>query len=124
MHASRQALPTERLGEGYESQVADWGETTAYFERIAAGTDLSPYYDRCDCPHWGYVFKGAVRFVYADGHEEVVTAGEMYFAPPGHTFHVLEEAETVEFSPTAEYRRHMELVARNMEAASRKRGGR
>ena len=39
-----------------------------------------------------------MRFDYSDGREEVVKAGEMYFVPPGHTFQVLEEAGTVEFS--------------------------
>jgi mannose-6-phosphate isomerase-like protein (cupin superfamily) len=35
--------------------------------------------------------KGVVRFVYSDGREEMVKAGEVYFVPPGHTFQVLEE---------------------------------
>jgi mannose-6-phosphate isomerase-like protein (cupin superfamily) len=96
--------------------VVEWGEFTAYFERITAGTDYSPSYESCDCPHLGYVFKGKIRFVYKDGRDEVVTAGEMYYAPPGHTFAVLEDAETVEFSPTGPYRRHMETVSRNMAA--------
>jgi mannose-6-phosphate isomerase-like protein (cupin superfamily) len=58
-----------------------------------------------------------VRFVYTDGREEVVSAGEMYYVPAGHTFEVLEDTETVEFSPTAEYRRHMATVAKNMGAS-------
>lgn len=114
MHASREALPPEMLGDRYEARAIDWGDYTAYFERIAAGTDYSAYYDRCDVPHWGYVFKGKLRFVYADGREEIVSAGEMYYVPPGHTFQVLEDAETVEFSPTSEYRQHLERVANAM----------
>jgi hypothetical protein len=34
--------------------------------------------------------------------------------PAGHTFQALEDSETVEFSPTAEYRAHIEKVARKM----------
>ena len=63
---------------------------------------------------------GARRLiVHSNGNEEVVSAGEMYYIPPGHVFHVLEDAETVEFSPSLAYRQHMEKVARNMAAASR-----
>jgi hypothetical protein len=116
MHASRTALPVEQMGDAYEARLAEWGDYTAYFERIAAGTDFTRYYDSCECPHWGYVFKGKLRFVYNDGREEIVSAGEMYYVPAGHTFHVLEDAETVEFSPTAEYTAHLEKVARNMAA--------
>lgn len=41
----------------------------------------------------------------------------MYYVPAGHTFHVLEDAETVEFSPTAAYKQHMDKVARNTAVA-------
>ena len=60
------------------------------------------------------MFSGKLRFVYRDGHEEIVSGGEMYYAPPGHTFQVLEDADTVEFSPPAPYKRHMEKVAASM----------
>jgi hypothetical protein len=118
MHTCRHALPIERLGEGYEAHLVEWGDTTAYFEHIAAGFDAGAYYDRCECPHWGYVFKGKVQFTYDDGRDEVVGAGEMYYVQPGHKFQVLEDTETVEFSPTAEYRRHVEKVAQAMKGAS------
>ena len=85
MHAAKGVLQRETLGPGYETEVVEWGPCTAYFERIAGGTTFDAYYDRCDCPHWGYIFKGKVRFAYADGHDEVVGAGEMYYVPPGHT---------------------------------------
>ena len=117
MHASKQALPIEKLGPNYEARLAEWGEYTAYFERAAAGTDFSAFYDTCACPHLGYVLSGKIKFVYRDGREEVMSAGEMYYVPPDHTFHVLEDAETVEFSPTAPYKRHMEMVAANMARA-------
>jgi hypothetical protein len=41
-------------------------------------------------------------------------AGEMYYIVPGHTFEVLEDARTVEFSPTDAYKAHMEKVAANI----------
>jgi len=39
----------------------------------------------CPCPHWGYVFKGALHIRYADGSEEVLEEGQVYYMPPGHT---------------------------------------
>ena len=117
MHASRNDLPVQSLGDVYEARLAEWGDYTSYFERIAAGTDFTQYYESCPCPHWGYVFKGKLRFTYDDGTTEDVSAGESYYIPPGHSFTVLEDAETIEFSPTLEYNRHMEEVAKNMEAA-------
>ena len=116
MHARRSDLPVERLGETYEVRLAEWGDCMAYFERMRAGGDLGAYYDRCDCPHLGFVFRGKVRFVYTDGSDEIVSAGEMYYVSAGHTFEVLEDAETVEFSPTWLYREHMSKIATNMPA--------
>jgi hypothetical protein len=116
MHAARNDLPLEMVGE-YETRTAEWGDYIAYFERIPGGLDYSAYYESCECPHWGYIFKGRIRFVFSDG-DEIVSAGEAYYAPPGHKFEVLEDTETIEFSPTFEYRQHMEKVARNMQAVS------
>jgi hypothetical protein len=116
MHASKRDLPAEALDSTYVAHMADWPEYAAYFERISAGLDFGEYYDSCECPHLGYVFKGKLRFIYNDGSDEVVSAGEMYYIPPGHKFVVLEDAETVEFSPSKQYHEHMELVAQNMEA--------
>ena len=39
--------------------------------------------DSCQCPHWGYVFKGRITFSFAD-HEEVFEAGDAFYIPPGH----------------------------------------
>lgn len=75
--------------------------------------------DRCQCPHWGYVIKGTMRFRYAD-REEVYRAGDAYHAPPGHTPLIEAGTEYVEFSPAAEYRATVAVVERNM-AAKRER---
>jgi hypothetical protein len=108
MHASKAMLPVQALGETYEARLAEWGEYTAYFEHIPAGTDFSTYYDRCECPHFGYVFAGKLRSSYPDGTNQIISAGEMYYIPPGHLFHVLEDADTVEFSPTDAYWRPLD----------------
>ena len=57
--------------------------------------------DRCSCPHWGYVLKGRMRVLYADG-EETLQAGDLFYIPPGHTPVVEEDIEFVEISPPAE----------------------
>jgi hypothetical protein len=47
---------------------------------------------------------------------ETIEAGEAYFAPPGHTPDLHAGTELVEFSPTAELERTLEVVMRNVEA--------
>lgn len=116
MHASRETLPPTTFGDAYEARFAETSDYAAYFERIVAGADFTPYYDTCEVPHLGYVFKGKVRFIYDDGRIEEVGAGEMYYITPGHTFEVLEDAETVEFSPKAEYEAHLRKVESGLEA--------
>jgi hypothetical protein len=73
--------------------------------------------DRCQSPHWGYVVRGQLTFRYAD-HDEVYDAGDAYYAPPGHIPVVTADTEVVEFSPTEEYNRTLEVIARNMAAAT------
>ena len=46
-----------------------------------------------------------------------IEAGEAYFAPPGHTPELYAGTEVVEFSPTAELERTLEVVLRNVDAA-------
>jgi hypothetical protein len=72
--------------------------------------------DRCQCPHWGYVLKGAMTFRYAD-HDEVCEAGDAFYAPPGHAPVKHEPGtEVVLFSPTAELRQTEAAMMKNMEA--------
>ena len=58
-----------------------------------------------------------MTFRYAD-HDEVYEAGDAYYAPPGHIPVVTAGTEVVEFSPTEEYDRTLEVVARNLAAAT------
>jgi hypothetical protein len=53
----------------------------------------------CQCPHWGYVIEGRMRFVY-DGREEVYEAGDAFYTPPGHRPYVDAGTELLQFSPT------------------------
>ncbi len=107
--------------EGYEGHFENFGPFTVGFERYTADADLAPLFrglpdDRCQCPHFGYVQQGQVKFTFLDGHDELYTAGEAYYAPPGHTPYLYAGTELVEFSPTAELQQTLEVVSRNMEA--------
>ena len=53
--------------------------------------------DRCQCPHWGLVIKGVLRYRYAD-REEICRAGDVYYAPPGATCPYLERAVSMSSS--------------------------
>ena len=66
-------------------------------------------------PHWGYVIKGKLTYHYGD-RSETIEAGEAYFAPPGHTPELHAGTEVIEFSPSHELERTMEVVTRNVEA--------
>ena len=39
---------------------------------------------------------------YADGTEETVNSGDVYYWPPGHTVRVDEDYEAIEFSPSGQ----------------------
>jgi hypothetical protein len=72
--------------------------------------------DRCTCPHWGYVVKGRLTYLFAD-HEEVVEAGDAFYLPPGH-IPVQNEpgSEIVQFSPTEKLHEIQDVMRRNMMA--------
>jgi len=57
-----------------------------------------------------------VTFRFAD-RDEVYAAGDAYYAPPGHIPVIEADTEVVEFSPTGEYAKTMEVVARNLAAS-------
>src|SRR5690348_5540727 len=114
------------------SQVADLGvmesrseqldHYTVEFTTFREDADGTPVFkglpdDRCQSPHWGYVVRGRLTFRYVD-HDEVYEAGDAYYAPPGHIPVVTADTEVVEFSPTEEYNRTLEVVGRNLAAAT------
>ena len=101
-----------------EGRYEELGGYTVGFESFREDADATPLFrglpdDRCQSPHWGYVSRGRVTFRYAD-HDEVYEAGDAYYAPPGHVPVIEAGTDIVEFSPTAEYGRTMEVVAQNL----------
>lgn len=80
-----------------------WGEMEANLVQAEQGLDVSPGFaglphDNCPARHWGYIISGCVRVVFID-HEEVYSAGDMYYWPPHHMPIFEEDTVLVEFSP-------------------------
>jgi hypothetical protein len=114
--------------ESIEGFLDDWSEDldgyTASFTSFKADADPAPFFeglpdDRCQCPHWGYVLKGKMTFRFAD-REETYEAGDAFYAPAGHTPVMFAGCEIVEFSPTAELAKTMDVVMRNLAASEQK----
>ena len=105
--------------EGYERHLEHFkGGYTVAFETYTADADLTPVFaglpdDRCQCAHWGYVVKGRVTYKSAAG-DETFEAGDAYYVGPGHTPMLYAGTELIEFSPTAELQRTIEVVEKNM----------
>ena len=106
--------------EGFTGHYAELGGYTVGWENYSQDADLTPLFvglpdDRCQCEHWGYVVTGAVTFKTHNG-EETFEAGDAYYVAPGHTPVLTRGTEVIEFSPTVELRRTLDVVAKNMES--------
>lgn len=115
---SKNAASQVERAEGFEGRYEDLGGYTVGFESYSQDVDLAPLFrglpdDRCQARHWGVVLKGKVGFRYAD-HEEIIEAGEAYYAAPGHTPLLFAGTEVVEFTPTDELAATMSVVSKNM----------
>ena len=103
-----------------EGRYEELGGYTVGFESFREHADATPLFkglpdDRCQSPHWGYVVKGRVTFKFAD-RDEVYETGDAYYAPPGHITVVEAGTDVVEFSPTEEYGKTVEVLQRNLAA--------
>jgi hypothetical protein len=118
--ASKTSAPQNASGPGYEGHFAELEGYTVAFETFSDGGDMAPLFrglpdDRCQSPHWGVVLKGRLTFTYADG-EDVIEAGEAYYAPAGHTPAAAPGTETIEFSPSEDLHNTMAVVMKNAQA--------
>ncbi len=108
--------------EGYEGHLENFeGGYTVAFEKYTADADMAPLFrglpdDRCQSPHWGYVIAGKVTYRTATG-EETFESGDAYYVPPGHTPVIYAGTELVEFSPTDDFKRTLDVVNKNVESA-------
>ena len=119
MHVSKDELEPRSSAS---TRAARSTRRDAHRVRVDAGTVPArrvavqgPPDDRCQCDHWGYLFKGSFRSptstARGDRH-----AGEAYHLRPGHFVQTLEPVELIELSPVEEHDRTMATIARNMAA--------
>lgn len=118
--ASKETAANVQSAPGYEGRFEELGGYTVGFETFGESMDAAPLFaglpdDRCQSPHWGVVLKGRLVFRYED-RDETIEAGEAYYAAPGHTPAMDAGTEVVEFSPTEDLGRTMEVVMRNAAA--------
>ena len=116
-------LPELEIVPGYSSRLADWGGMTVAFEKAHAGQDASSMVkglpdDRCQAPHWGYLFSGT------DGRRLRRPAGDdrgrrrPTTSRPGHRITFETDCEALEFTPTDALEQTMEAVRRNYAAGA------
>jgi len=115
---SKEGAPDVMTLDGYEGHFGELGGYTVGFETYTADADLSALFkglpdDRCQCPHWGVVLKGKLKYSSADG-DIVVEAGEAYYVPPGHLPYLYAGTEVIEFSPTHELQQTMAVIEKNL----------
>ena len=120
-HTSKTSAPVSVDIPEMEGRYVDLGDYTVAFETYKADVDPAELFrglpeDRCQCAHWGVVVSGRISFRFAD-HIEAFTAGDAYYAPPGHTPVLTAGTEVVEFSPSEALGRTMAVLEANLAAA-------
>lgn len=125
----RHATLAEFEGEGFSAdeilwREAEWGDMRVGYETYLKKFDDAWLLeglpnDRCQCPHWGYLLSGRMTVRYAD-HDEVVTAGEVYYMAPDHTIVVDAGTVLIEFSPKDEFAKTEEVAEQNLAELERK----
>jgi hypothetical protein len=120
MRGAKHDLPVAFASDGIDLREIEWGDMNVSVESFPSGLDTAPLFkglpdDRCQCPHWGYVVRGRMRVRYAE-REEVLSAGDVYHLPPGHTTLTEEPTELIEFSPLGEHQKTLEVASRNLAA--------
>lgn len=126
MRIAKQDIPARIDAPGAVARVqTDFGDANGYgrisgeYFSLGAGTDISPLLqglegDLCQSPHWGYLLQGEVTVTFADGTQEVVNGGDLFYWPPGHTVRVGTDAEVVLFSPQDEHGAVIDHMRRQM----------
>lgn len=126
MHISKTDIPARIDVPGAKArQKPDFGDASGYgkisgeYFSLAAGTDILPLLqglkgDLCQAPHWGYVLQGELTVTYADGEQEAVRGGDLFYWPPGHTVKVDKDAEVILFSPQREHGEVIEHMRRKL----------
>jgi hypothetical protein len=96
-----------------------YGGMTVAFNELPAGTDFAPLLqglnnNSCHCPHWGYIVDGEMRVKYDNGDEEKLSAGDVFYLPPGHTAIVEKDLKLLDFSPEKELKEVMDHINKKL----------
>ena len=125
MKLKKENIPVIMQGPGsIMRRQSGFGDMDVVYHELPKGTDFTPLLkglanDSCHCPHWGYIFEGAFRFIYDDGREEVFEAGDVFYAPAGHSAIVDADLKFIDFSPTKEHNEVLAHVGKVMAAMSK-----
>lgn len=114
VHTSINKLPADPR-TSFHNQRGLGGLAVGYVE-VPPGADFTPLFaglpqNMCPSPHWGYVLEGAMQIKYADGKEETINAGEVFYMPAPHTGMSGKGAKFIDFSPEAEFTQVMDHIA-------------
>lgn len=105
MRATWDELPTVVMAEHRRREECCWGALLVSRDRIAAGgTPRGAEGPYCGCAHWGYLRAGRLRVRYGD-HEELITAGDLYYVAPRHVVLVEQDCDLVEVAALTEWLR-------------------
>lgn len=107
-------------------QMKNFGDATGYgkisgeYFSLSSGTDISPLLqglkdDLCQSPHWGFVIEGKLTVSFADGHDETVTASDLFYWPPGHTVKADADTEMILFSPEHEHTQVIDHILKKIQ---------
>ncbi|MFI6860864.1 hypothetical protein ACIBKZ_13330 [Streptomyces sp. NPDC050421] len=116
---TRKDAPVAIEGDGVELRLQDvGGDMAVAFATFPKGTNLAPALkglpeDLCQCPHWGYLFKGRLKMQTKHG-DEFYEAGQAFYWAPGHAPEALEDCEYLDFSPTREFNEVLDHVKSQM----------
>ncbi len=122
-HLTKEKIPVDPE-TSFRNQSGLGGMYVGYVE-VPAGTDFTPLFaglpqDMCPAPHWGYVFEGSMRIKYADGKEETVNKGEVFYMPALHTGIAEKDVKFIDFSPEEEFSQLMAHISEKMTAQKEK----
>ncbi len=68
--------------------------------------------DCCQCPHWGYVVKGQLTYIFSNRTEQF-KGGDLYYVPAGHQLQIAAHTEYVEISPKEQLQQTIEVIELN-----------
>tara|TARA_R110002012_G_scaffold56021_3_gene143148 strand:+ start:778 stop:1155 length:378 start_codon:yes stop_codon:yes gene_type:complete len=109
MKINKESIPTTMHSPDTTMRAqSNFGGMTVCFNELPKGTDFTPLLqgldnNSCHCPHWGYMLEGAMLVIYDDGKEELLTKGDVFYMPSGHTAIVKEDVKLIDFNPTKEF---------------------